>query len=218
MYKKLFLTAVLCLGLIVILGTEQAKAWPRISGWGLSTGSVHCDAFLQGIGNPDINPIWVDCGLSNITMTVDCMNHGGGIGGEGNPFTFEGATGSSVPITWDDFTRKGKATADIPFTDCDLYVLIQEYLAANTETEVCQNPNWSIIEPICTVDENGDTVVTGGTVDVLSTDVCITIEDEDGSYYFVEGKCSLNTTDDTYLCTETGSGKGYCENFVPPTP
>jgi len=217
MYKRLFVTAVLCVGLVVIFGTYEAKAWPRITGWGLSTGSVHCDAFLQGIGNPDVNPLWVDCGLSNITMAVQCMNYGGGTGGVGNPFTFDGATASSYPISWADFTSKGKATADVEFTDCDLYDLVQQYLAANPEIEVCQNPNWSIVQPICTVDENGDTVVTGGTVDVLYTDVCITIEDEDGSYYFVEGNCTLQA-DGLYNCIETGSGRGYCENFIPPAP
>ena len=218
MCKRLFVTAVLCVSLMAMMGIKDAKAWPRITGWGLSGGSVHCDAILQGIGNPDINPLWVDCGLSNITMAVQCMNHGGGTGGEGNPFTFEGATGSSYPITWADFTSKGKATADVEFTDCDLFELVQDYLAVNPETEVCVNPNWSIIEPICTVDGNGDTVVTGGTVDVLSTDVCITIEDEDASYYYVEGYCTLDAANDVYNCTQTGSGKGYCENFVPPAP
>ena len=208
MCKRLFVTVVLCVSLMAILGTEEAKAWPRITGWGMSSGSVHCDAFLQGIGNPDVNPIWVDCGLSNISMAVSCMNNGGGTGGEGNPFIVKRATVTSDPITWASFTSKGKATADVPFTDFDLYELIQEYLAANPETEVCQNPNWSIISP-----------AEGGTFTVFSTDVCITIEDEDGSYYFVEGNCVLNANDPDdpfYACTESGGGRGYCENFVPP--
>jgi len=208
MCKRFVVTVVLCVGLTAMMGVNDAKAWPRITGWGMSSGSVHCDAFLQGIGNPDVNPLYVDCGLSNITMAVQCMNNGGGTGGEGNPFTFEGATSTSYPITWDSFTSKGKATADVEFTDNDLYLLIEAYLAAHPETEICQNPNWSIISP----DE-------GGTVTVLSTDVCITIEDEDGSYYFVEGNCVLNADDPDdlfYACTESGSGKGYCENFVPP--
>jgi len=213
MWKRLFVTAVLCVGLMAMMGVKDAKAWPRITGWGLSGGSAHCDAFLQGIGNPGVNPIWVDCGLSNITMAVQCMNNGGGTGGLGNPFTFEGAAAmNSDPITWADFTSKGKATADVEFTDCDLYELIEDYLAANPEIEVCQNHNWSIIEPYCGEDPD----ITGGTVTVLSTDVCITIEDEFNDYYFVEGYCTWDEVEQVYECTETGSGKGYCENFVAP--
>ena len=49
MCKRLFVTAVLCVGLMAIMGVRDAKAWPRITGWGLSGGSVHCDACSRGI-------------------------------------------------------------------------------------------------------------------------------------------------------------------------
>jgi len=209
MFKKLFLTAMFCMGLMTIMGLEEAKAWPRIGGWGLSFSSVHCDALLQGIGNPEINPLWVECQLSNISMAVSCENNGGGTGGLGNPFNFEGVTANSTPITWDDFTSKGKATADVTFTDCDFYDLVQEYLADNTEVEVCQNHNWSIVEPIC---QDGE-YVSGGKVSVLSTDVCIEIVDEDNDFYFAQGYCELNTDDPEdihYDCTKYDSGRGTC--------
>ena len=209
MYKRLFVTAVLCVGLMAISVPEVAKAAPRIAGGGLRTGgSVYCDAFLTGVGNPDINPVSVECSLYNTTMAVSCMNNGDGTGGVGTVFDMEDTTSAIIPITWAEFTSNGKAAAAVHFTDCNFYAAVAD------RTDICINRNWSVIPPAeCNPDPE---ITVDGTFTVLETDVTITSLLEDESYYRLILHCTLNTTTDEYLCSETAKGKcadSTCSNI-----
>jgi hypothetical protein len=200
MWKRLFVTAVLCVGLMAIQFPKEVEAGPRIAGGGIRLGgSLYCDAFLTGVGNPDINPVDVECTLSNTYMQVQCMNNGGGIGGLGIVFDEDGQTSAIVPITWDDFTSNGKAAADVYFSDCVFYDAVADV------TDICINPNWSIIPPAeCNPDPGAEL---DGTFTVLETDVTITSILEDDSYYRLILHCTLDIDNSDYLCSEEAKGR-----------
>jgi len=224
MKKRLFLIAVLCVGLMFIWGTAEVKAWPRISGWGLSCPdtdgdglpncSVYVNAYMLGLGNPEVNAVYVDATLSDIHLEALCQNNGGGTGGDGWPFVeVIGSTSETTEIGWKDFISKGKAVANLYFNDCEFYELIKDV------DGICQNDNWSIIPPSeyeawvdggrmdedCVEDNTG-----GGTFTVTSTFVEITVRDESGDVYYAEGSCTLNRDDPLdvkYECIPGPSGR-----------
>jgi hypothetical protein len=188
MFKKLFVTAVLCIGMLAMSGTQEAKAWPRVGGWGLSFGSVTCDSFWKAIGNTDVNYARVECELLVEEVQLQCVNNGGGTGGLGTPFTFYGLIIGSELLTDQNLIGKGKAWSEITFTDQDLYDAL---FGGGYEfpQDVCQNPNWSVIPP-----ESGGTIIITKTSVILSGyatnnrgEVILTDQ--------VEGYCTLNMAD-----------------------
>lgn len=235
MSKKIFVTAMLCVGLMAIWGSGVAHAWPRITGWTLGCTdknldgeidlltecSLNCDAFIQGLGNPFNNDYAVDCYLNNIEMEVLCQTLGGGTGGEaGIPFGLTlGEESATHLINWEDFVSNGKAVASLYFSDCQFYDIVKDF-------DVCQNSNWSIIPPSGWSEtwetDNPDCAdvegVTNGRFDVTATDVCIEVNDPDKDFYYVVGRCTLDKTDPTdiiYNCETLDSDKGVCADYTP---
>lgn len=191
MFKKLFVTAVLCVGMLAMSGTQEAKAWPRISGWGLGLGSIICTSDWQGIGNTYVNPATAECTVYFDEVQVPCINNGGGTGGLGNPFYI------SASVTADDllFTPidgKGKAAGvKITFEAGDIYTAI--FGDGPIPEEVCdQNDNW-------TVDPDGEIVVTEARVQIIGID-------ENGiNKVELWGQCTLNVDAGLYDCTTTSN-------------
>jgi len=233
MYRRLFVTAVLCVGLMAMMGVNDAKAWPRIAGWGGNLGSFNCFTDVRGLGNPDINDYQVTCELSQIQLLVPCMNGGGGTGGLGTPFNPDSTLSSDYQLTFVDFTSRGKATSNNYFSDCMFYDFALAYEEDNGP--ICQNSNWSLVVPeeypSCSIPDPAEPdVVTSPEYLLTHAYVCIEVEDylaEDDilDLYHAEGTCDLITENSNgdllpidewyYNCIELDSGRGAC-TYPPP--
>ena len=215
MLKKVFMTVVLCIGLVAVWGLQEAKAWPRPANWGLKPGSVVCEALWKGAGNTtkDDSTLDVTCNLSWIKLEGSCQNFGGGTGGEGNPFSkiIEG-TSNTITLDGSNIDGKGQADSKNYFSDCDFYDLIKE------RDDLCVNPNWSVIPPKDCVEPEPEVV---GSLLVTATYVCIEIYDVDTDFSYVEGYCTLEfdpvESKYYYYCDEWGSGRAASCPLPPET-
>lgn len=188
MSKKSIVIAMFCMGLMTLLVTEEAKAWPRIGGWGLDFGSVTCESFWKAVGNTDVNYASVECELLVEEVQLQCVNNGGGTGGLGNPFQFSGAIFGSELLTEESLVAKGKAWSEITFTDQKLF---DELFGEGYEfpEDVCQNSNWSVVPP----DDGGTIIITR--TGVILSGYAINNKGEEFLSDQVEGMCVLNMGD-----------------------
>ena len=86
MFKRLLLTAALCIGLFSLLGTN-AHAYPAApGGWGAWPGSVCVWTDWKGVANYEIKPTNVDVTLFISKVQLHYLNPGGQPGGLGQPF------------------------------------------------------------------------------------------------------------------------------------
>ena len=192
MFKKLFLTSVLCIGLMMVLGIKDADAF-RLAGFSFNPGgSVYCNSDWKGIGNLEKEDIYaeVECVIEPQSVQVLCMNPGGNIGGLGNPFTTSAVIDLFDVIDEGQLTGKGKASSTIYFSDQYIWenLFPGEY---EFPPETCdQNQNWGVVS-----------IDGGGIVIIVETYVTLNgYSDggvlEDSETFF----CTLNATGDEYSC------------------
>lgn len=161
MLKKLFV-AVLCVGLMAILGAQEAKAL-RLAGWPwVKYNTITCGSLWKGIGNTDLNESYVMCNLLVKEVVLQCQNNGGGTGGDGNPFSANDIA-SEYSFLNGDLKGKGKTTSEITFEDDDIAQQLfgvfdnDEFDYYEFPEEICdQNPNWSVLSP----EDGGEVMVT----------------------------------------------------------
>jgi hypothetical protein len=211
MLKKLFV-GVLCIGVLAMFGAQEAKAWPRIAGWGLSGGSVFCESFWKAIGNSDVNYAYVECELNIEEVQTQCVNNGGGTGGLGNPFEVYGEIIGDQLITPKDLVGNGKAFSEIYFSDKDIYdALFCDTYVSDVCTnyvfpsDICQNPNWSVVSP----DSDGTIVVTR--TGVILSGYAYSRKDIDKENPILTDQVELMCTITDEIDEETGNRLYYCE-------
>jgi hypothetical protein len=213
MLKKLFV-AVLCAGLMAILGAQEAKAL-RLAGWPFLTyNTITCNSLWKGIGNADSNESYVQCDLLIKEVVLQCQNYGGGIGGDGNPFDSSNIV-SRTSFLNGDLTGKGKTASNIKFEDIDIaqqlfgVFINNEFDHYEFPEEICdQNPNWSVFSP----EEGGEVFVTklyasvygykylGADPDDEAHVYCELLEGNNGLYYSCTDCVIDETAEDGYTC------------------
>jgi len=157
MLKKIVVVAVFCLSLMTIGGTE-ANALSLSGRLFIGYNTIHCYSFWKGIGNADLNDVYVQCEVQIVEAKVPCKNFGGGTGGEGIVFNFINDDLNGFDFFNDNLEGKGKTPSDVTFTDtqtfCTLFDGEYDYendICDNYNTTlddaICINPNWSVLTP-----------------------------------------------------------------------
>lgn len=156
MLKKIVVVTVFCLSLMTIGGTE-ANALSLSGRLFIGYNTIHCSSFWKGIGNADLNDVYVECAVQIDEAQVPCVNFGGGDGGQGTVFNFIREM-TAIDLFDDNLDGKGKTQSDITFTDEQSFCAVfnGDY---NDVTDVCTgynlnqygticiNPNWSVLPP-----------------------------------------------------------------------
>jgi hypothetical protein len=192
MYKKLFITSVLCIGLMMVLGIKDADAF-RLAGISFNPGgSVYCNSEWRGVGNLDGEDSYaeVECQIQPTLVTVLCSNNGGNIGGLGTPFVTSSVIAINEILNENSLSGKGRTFSSIYFSDELLFNSLFPEGYIFPEDTCDQNQNWGVATP----DEGGIVIIEETWVTLNGYSAPDVLEDS-GTFY-----CTLNATGDEYSC------------------
>ena len=135
MSKRLVVIGALCIGLMGLWSID-AHAWPASSsGWGATQNTVIIWSGWRGIANTDLKPTSVRVILDSIVVQAQCINHGGGDGGLGNPFMIPAPVQGSQASP-QKAIKNGNWQSYITFDEVKDFGL-------TLDSSYCINPNWT---------------------------------------------------------------------------
>jgi hypothetical protein len=159
MLKRSLLIGFLCIGLIALLSTEST-ARCRIVNGKLTCSEVCADTFLQGVGNPESNPVAVCATLYIDKVSGQCKNKPfNATKAQGTVFFPELSVPGSTFVQVADLTDdRGSATSEICWTGAEgwdgIKDLVQSWIDETFNcidddydnycpgSGICPNPNW----------------------------------------------------------------------------
>jgi hypothetical protein len=188
MCKKIFLIGVLC-SFWLLLGSSAMASWPKISGTGLSFGSLNCDSWWEDVGNTDIRSSEGECELTILQVQVQCRNPGKNTGGLGTPFSPGVTLEHSAVFDEESLVGRGTAFLQIIFEDEELF---NAALASAGDSDICKK-NWEVVP----FEEGGRAVVRVAGLTVKGWRLH---KDEWQQTDEVYAECILNTEGTEYSC------------------
>lgn len=155
MLRKKLLIGILCVGLPSLMGSNAMASWPTFNGLNFAINKcIDMSSDWKRIGNTDQQGVYIEYMVNVKDLSYQCMNFGGGVGGEGRVFDLNSVIVIDDQVTEPDLDGHGHAESQGSVSDQQLYETLLSSEGFDVEL-ACVNPNWSIIPP----EEGGSFVV-----------------------------------------------------------